>query len=311
MTIALFADRAENWARYEQPLKDAFAEKGIEVDLVSHTDTPEDVDYIIYAPSGPISDFTPFTNLRAVLSLWAGVEKIEGNDSIKVPLCRMVDEGLSEGMVEWVTGHILRYHLGMDAHIHGQDGIWREGIVPPLAKDRRVGFLGLGALGLACADAATRLGFNVSGWSRNAKAVDGISTFYGEDGLAQILSTSDILVLLLPQTAETIDVINAEALDALPNGAFIINPGRGTLIDDDALLAALDSGKVAHATLDVFRVEPLPTEHPYWAHPKVTVTPHIASETRPVSASCSIAENIRRGEAGEEFLHTVDRAAGY
>ena len=303
--------RAENWARYEEPLKNAFAEKGIEVNLVSHTDTPEDVDYIIYAPSGPIRDFSPFTNLKAVLSLWAGVEKIEGNDSIKVPLCRMVDEGLSEGMVEWVTGHILRYHLGMDAHIHGQDGKWLNGIVPPLARDRKVGFLGLGELGLACAQAASGLGFDVSGWSRNAKAVDGIATFYGADGLAKVLSTSEILVLLLPQTTETIDVINAEALNLLPDDAFIINPGRGTLIEDTALLAALDSGKVAHATLDVFRVEPLPVAHPYWAHPKVTVTPHIASETRPVSASRCIAENIRRGESGEEFLYTVDRAAGY
>ena len=311
MTTALFADRPENWARYEEPLKNAFAEKGIAVDLISHTDTPENVDYIIYAPSGPISDFAPFTNLKAVLSLWAGVEKIEGNASIQVPLCRMVDDELSEGMVEWVTGHVLRYHLGMDAHILGQDGVWRNGTVPPLARDRSVGFLGLGELGLACAQAASGLGFDVSGWSRSAKTVDGIATYSGADGLAQVLSMSEILVLLLPQTTETINVLNAQTLNQLPEGAFIINPGRGTLIEDEALLAAIDSGKVAHATLDVFRVEPLPSVHPYWAHPKVTVTPHIASETRPASASRCIAENIRRGEGGETFLYTVDRAAGY
>ena len=311
MITALFADRAENWARYEAPLHKAFAEKGLKVDLIRSTNKPETVDYVIYAPSGPVSDFGPFVNLKAVLSLWAGVEKIEGNASITVPLCRMVDEGLSEGMVEWVTGHILRHHLGMDAHILGQSGEWRNDVVPPLARDRRVGFMGLGELGLDCAKAALGLGFDVLGWSRSLKTVKGIETFAGVDGLREMLSKSQIVVLLLPDTTETRDVLNAETLSLLPDGAFIINPGRGTLIDDDALLNALDSGKVAHATLDVFRVEPLPAEHRFWSHPQVTVTPHIASETRPASASRTIAENIRRGEAGEPYLHTVDRTAGY
>ena len=311
MITALFADRAENWARYEAPLHKAFAELGLDVNLITSTGTPKDVDYVIYAPSGPINDFGPFVNLKAVLSLWAGVEKIEGNASIKVPLCRMVDEGLSEGMVEWVTGHILRHHLGMDAHILGQDGTWRNDVVPPLARDRRVGFLGLGELGLDCAKAAKGLGFDVLGWSRSLKTVEGIETFSGVDGLRAILAKSQIVVLLLPDTAETRDVLDSETLSLLPDGAFIINPGRGPLIDDSALLAALDSGKIAHATLDVFRVEPLPAEHPFWGHPQVTVTPHIASETRPSSASRTIAENIRRGEAREPFLYTVDRAAGY
>ena len=155
------------------------------------------------------------------------------------------------------------------------------------------------------------LGFEVLGWSRSLKSVDGISTYAGADGLREVLAKSQIIVLLLPDTADTRDVLDDEMLGLLPDGAFIINPGRGTLIDDAALLSALDAGKVGHATLDVFRVEPLPAEHPFWRHPKVTVTPHIASETRPSSASRTIAENIRRGETGEPFLYTVDRAAGY
>jgi glyoxylate/hydroxypyruvate reductase A len=311
MITALFADRAENWTHYEATLMAAFAEKGVEVDLIRKTDTPELVDYVIYAPTGPVSDFAPFTNLKAVLSLWAGVEKIEGNDSIKVPLCRMVEDGLSDGMVEWVTGHILRHHLGMDAHINGKTGEWLNDVVPPLARNRRVGFLGLGELGLACAKAASDFGFDVMGWSRGLKSVDGIQTYAGTDGLKDMLRQCEIVVLLLPETAETENILNAETLDLLPNGAFIINPGRGPLIDDDALLGALESGKVAHATLDVFRVEPLPVGHPYWAHPNVTVTPHIASATRPETSSLTIAENIRRGEAGEPYLYTVDRSAGY
>lgn len=143
------------------------------------------------------------------------------------------------------------------------------------------------------------------------KSVEGIQTFSGNDGLKEMLQQCQILVLLLPETTETQNILDAETLDLLPDGAFIINPGRGPLINDDALLAALDSGKVAHATLDVFRIEPLPTDHSYWAHPNVTVTPHIASATRPESASLTIAENIRRGEAGEPLLYTVDRSAGY
>ena len=126
-----------------------------------------------------------------------------------------------------------------------------------------------------------------------------------------MLSRAEILVLLLPLTAATENILSTETLALLPKGATLINPGRGALIDDAALLAALDSGQIGQATLDVFRTEPLPADHPYWHHPKVTVTPHIASATRPESAAEAIAENIRRSEAGETLLHLVDRSAGY
>jgi glyoxylate/hydroxypyruvate reductase A len=213
-------------------------------------------------------------------------------------------------MVEWVTGHVLRYHLGMDAQISGQNGTWAP-LIPPLARNRRVGFLGLGVLGSACAHALVALNFQVSGWSRASKSVAGIRCLSGDAGLAKLLQSSDILVLLLPLTPATENLLNAERLALLPKGAFVLNPGRGALIDDKALLGALDTGQIAHATLDVFRVEPLPPEHPYWAHPNVTVTPHIASDTRADSASLVIAENIRRNEAGEPMRFVVDRAAGY
>jgi glyoxylate/hydroxypyruvate reductase A len=223
----------------------------------------------------------------------------------------MVGGGLSEGMVEWVAGHVLRHHLGMDAHIHGQDGVWRAGVTPPLACDRRVVILGLGALGAACGQALAGLGFQVHGWSRSAKSVQGITCHHGEAGLKDALAVGDIVVLLLPSTPATENVLDADAFARMPKGAFVINPGRGPLIDDDALLAALDAGQVAHATLDVFRVEPLPADHAYWTHPQVTVTPHIASETRVSKAVEVIADNIAHGEAGEPFEHAVDRSAGY
>jgi glyoxylate/hydroxypyruvate reductase A len=270
------------WPEYQGTLSAALAELGIKARLVTEAPAGE-VDYIVYAPASPLQDFTPYRQTKAVLNLWAGVERITGNPTLTQPLTRMVDPGLTEGMVEWVVGHTLRHHLGMDRHIVNPGQIWDQ-TCPPLARERPVTILGMGALGAACAAALRALNFPVTGWSRTPKP----GNLHGEDGLK-----------------------HAARLALLPKGAVILNPGRGPLIDDDALLAALDAGHIGHATLDVFRVEPLPQDHPFWTHPRVTVTPHIAADTRALTASKVIAENIRRGEAGEPFLHLVDRARGY
>jgi glyoxylate/hydroxypyruvate reductase A len=174
-----------------------------------------------------------------------------------------------------------------------------------------IAVLGLGALGQACAQSLHHLGFHVVGWSRAPKMIDGIQCYHGDDGLKSVLEQAQIVVTLLPKTTETENILNTRSLGWLPQGAVILNPGRGALIDDDALLAALATGQVAHATLDVFRVEPLPVDHPFWTHPQVTVTPHIAADTRPATSAKVLAENIRRGESGEAFLHLVDRHQGY
>ncbi|MFD0910122.1 2-hydroxyacid dehydrogenase [Ruegeria arenilitoris] len=305
----LFSARPALWPVYEPLLNTGLADAGIKATIA--TDLPPDqVDYIVYAPNGGLLDFTPFTRAKAVLSLWAGVEKIASNDTLTVPLARMVDHGLTQGMTEWVVGHVLRYHLGMDQHITVQDGVWAPD-PPPLATQRSVCVLGLGALGQAAAQALAALNFNVTGWSRLAKDVSGVTCLHGPDGLRVALSQAELLVLLLPETAATENTLNADTLALLPKGARILNPGRGPLIDDEALLRALSTGHVGHATLDVFRTEPLPPDHPYWAHPNVTVTPHIASETRPDTAAQVICENIQRSEAGRPLLHLVDRALGY
>ncbi len=309
MINVLFAAKSERWAEYEAPLKDAFKAAGVDANLKTDF-APDEVDYIVYAPNSPVQDFTPYTRCKAVLNLWAGVESIVGNKTLTMPLCRMVDPGMTQGMKEWVVGHVMRHHLGMDRNILGQNGDWTPH-VPPLAQDRRVTIMGLGELGSACAEALRDLGFDVAGWSRRAKDISGVTCLHGDDGLKTALSRADILVLLLPKTAATENLLNAERLSWMPKGAMIVNPGRGPLIDDDALLAALNSGHIGHATLDVFRVEPLPKDHPYWALPNVTVTPHIASETRVKTSSEVVAENVRRGEAGEPFVHVVDRSAGY
>jgi glyoxylate/hydroxypyruvate reductase A len=305
----LFAARPQSWQTYQQPLTAALTDAGLIFDLRPEF-AADQVDYIVYAPNSKVQDFTPYTRLKAVLNLWAGVEDVVGNSTLCVPLTRMVDHGLTQGMTEWVVGHTLRHHLGVDAHIHGLNGEWRQ-TIPPLAEDRKVTILGLGALGTAAAQALHTLGFDVAGWSRTPKDLANITCYSGPKGLDDALARSEILVLLLPDTAATENILNAETLAQMPKGAIIINPGRGPLINDEALLAALNTGQIAHATLDVFRIEPLPADHPYWAHEHVTVTPHIASETRPKSASQVVAENIRRNEAGEPLLHVVDRTLGY
>ncbi|MDP2084938.1 MAG: glyoxylate/hydroxypyruvate reductase A [Gemmobacter sp.] len=310
MTLTiLFAAGPARWPTYEPHLAAALAEAGIAARLVTEA-APEEVDYIVYAPGGTVQDFTPYTRCKAVLNLWAGVERIVGNPTLTQPLCRMVDPALTAGMVEWVTGHVLRHHLGMDRHIVNPDHVWAPE-PPPLAAERPVAMLGLGELGRACAAMLVALGFPVRGWSRSPRVVDGIACHHGDAGLQAALTGAEIVVTLLPATPDTENLLDARRLGWLAPGAAIINPGRGTLIDDAALLAALDAGRIGHATLDVFRVEPLPADHPYWAHPRVTVTPHVAAETRPASASRMVAENIRRGEAGEPFLHRVDRDRGY
>ena len=308
MINVLFAALPARWDEFAPHLRSAFDAAGLEVDLRQDF-APAEVDYIVYAPNGDLQDFTPYTRCKAVLSLWAGVEQIVTNETLTQPLCRMVDPGLTQAMVEWVTGHVLRYHLGIDANLANQT-TW-DPVAPPLAQDRHIGILGLGALGAACGQALAQLGFNVHGWSRTEKQIEGLTCHHGDAGLHATLRRSEILTLLLPDTAATTHVLNAETLALMPKGACILNPGRGPLIDDTALLAALDSGQIAHATLDVFRIEPLPAENPYWAHPNVTVTPHIAAATRASTAAGVIAENIHRAEAGAPLHHLVDRTRGY
>ena len=306
----LFAAHSTQWDEYEPLLRKALDDEGLEYHLATDI-APDQVDYMIYAPDSKVQDFTPFTRLKAVQNLWAGVEKVVGNATLTVPLCRMVDEeGLTQGMVEWVAGHVMRHHLGMDAHIVNPDQVWDD-TPPPLAKDRKLTILGLGALGQACAAQLSSIGFDVHGYSRSAKSVKGVTCHHGDAGLRDALTDAQIVVLLLPDTPATTNLINADTLALTAKGAYLINPGRGPLIDDAALLAALDSGQIAHATLDVFRVEPLPKDDPYWSHPRVTVTPHIASTTRSDSAAVVVAQNIRRSENQEELLGLVDRTAGY
>lgn len=312
MTKILFSAPDRDWEEYKTVIPEALGKSGVEADIIRDSDPHDEkaIDYIVYAPTSNLKDFSPYTNCKAVLNLWAGVEGIVGNKTLTMPLARMVDFGLTEGMVEWCVGHTLRHHLDLDVDILRSDTVWTPR-VPPLARHRSVAVLGLGELGRAVALALKSLNFDVTGWSRRKKTLESVRCLSGEEGLRSALESAEIIILLLPLTDETRNLMNAERLNLLPRGAVLINPGRGPLIDDQALLSALDVGQIGHATLDVFRVEPLPPDHPFWAHSKVTVTPHLASDTRAESAAEVIAENVKRGEAGLELLHLVDRDAGY
>lgn len=307
--VILFAAGEGDFADYAPHLNAALSNAGLDAEIVTEA-PPERVDFIIYAPANPLRDFTPFTRCKAVLSLWAGVERIVDNPTLTQPLARMVDPALTQGMVEYVTGHAVRYHLGIDAHIHARAGDWVP-VAPPLADARVVGFLGLGALGQACANALRGLGFQVIGWSRSAKSLPGITCHHGDEGLTTVLQQAEILVTLLPRTAQTENLLDARHFAQCRPGLCLINPGRGALIEDAALIDALNTGPVRHATLDVFRTEPLPDDHPFWHHPQITVTPHIAAATRAATGAQVIVENIARVERGAPLLHQVSRARGY
>lgn len=299
---------------YPPLLRPALAGAGLDAALEVATgpglEDPGSVDFLVATPIGPVQDYAPFTGLRAVLSLWAGVERFLSNDSLRGPLVRMIDPGLTAGMVEWVAGHVLRHHLGIDRHLAGQDGVWRPEI-PPLAADRIVAVLGLGALGMASAEALAGLGFTVRGWARTPRSRPGFACHAGPAGLRAALDGADMVVALLPETPATTGLLDAETLGWLAPGAVVLNPGRGPLIDDAALLDALDRGHLGHATLDVFRTEPLPPSHRFWSHPQVTVTPHVASATRPRSAVHRLAEAIAALQAGISPPGLVDPVAGY
>ena len=214
-------------------------------------------------------------------------------------------------MSEYVTMHVLRYHREVPALEQQQrDKVWHE-LIAPTAPSRKVGLLGFGVLGQDAARVLRALKFDLASWSRTPKRVAGVQSFCGADGLGPFLARTEILVCLLPLTAKTQGILNRDLLAKLPRGACLINAGRGGHQVEEDILAALDSGQLAGATLDVFLTEPLPTGSPFWTHPKVTLTPHIASVTQQISAIEQVVANIRRIQAGKTPLNTVDRELGY
>ncbi len=291
----------------------AFADAGIQA--IRWEDRDDHLDAIRYAlvwKPAP-GDLAALPSLEIVFSIGAGVDHLVGDDLVPagLPVVRNVDPGLTAGMVEHVLYHVIRFHRRMaDYEADQRAGRWKPRLQTP-ASSHTAGIMGLGELGGACARALAGIGFRVAGWSRRPRVAEGVDCFHGRDGLAEFLSRSETLVCLLPLTAETCGVICRETLALLPAGACFINVGRGPLVVDGDLLAALDSGHLRGAALDVFHREPLPPDHPYWRHPRVTITPHVASITQPATSAPHIIANIRRHQAGEQLTHLADLALGY
>jgi glyoxylate/hydroxypyruvate reductase A len=218
---------------------------------------------------------------------------------------------LTSAMAEWVLLNVLRFHR-QDPEYRAlqQRKEWHE-LSAPSTSERRIGILGIGELGSASARVLGSLGFPVMGWSRSAKTLPGAQTFHGADGLMAMAAKTDILICLLPLTPETRGVLNAKLLSALPRGAYVINGARGGHMVAEDMLAALDSGHIAGAALDVFEPEPLPPESPFWSHPKVFLTPHAASITIPSSVAPQVVENIHNMRAGRPLINLVDFSLGY
>lgn len=286
--------------------------EGREIRLWPDLGEVQDIEYaLVWDP--PPGLLASLPNLKAIFSVGAGVDHIAADPERPkhLPVIRMVEEGLTAGMTEYVVMQVLYHHRDMLAYRHqAAEKIWREIPAVP-AHQRRIGILGLGVLGQDAARMLVRFGFDVAGWSRTPKEIEGVTCFDGPEGLDQMLARTDILVCLLPLTPATRGILNGELFAKLPRGACLINVGRGGHQVERDLLEALDSGQLREATLDVFEEEPLPADSPLWSHPQVIVTPHIASMTMPETAAKAVGENIKRMEAGLPPLNVVDFERGY
>ena len=273
---------------------------------------PAAIDYaLVWQPEPGLLASLP--NLKLIFGLGAGVDHLLRDPDLprQIPIMRLVDPYMTDAMSEFVVLSVLRLHrhdLDYLAQQHARE--WRE-LEQKNAAERPVGILGFGTLGQDAGRKLKSLGFPVAGWSRSAKAVGGFATHAGAAGLEALVAGSEILVCLLPLTAATEGILNKALFARLPHGAGLVNAGRGGHLVEADLIPALDSGRLSGAVLDVFRDEPLPSEHPFWHHPRIIVTPHIAAETHPPTAARIIGEAIRNFEAGQPVANLVDWARGY
>ena len=306
----LFRSSADSEARWKPQLARLMPE--LEVRIWPEIGDPAEIDYaLVWRPEPGLLASLP--NLKLILSLGAGVDHILIDPHLprRVPIVRLVDPYMTDAMSEYVILQVLRLHRrDLDYRAQQETGIWLE-LDQKNAAERAVGILGFGELGQDAARKLKGLGFEVALWGRRQRTVEGLRGYAGSAGLSALLGRSEILVCLLPLTAETEGILNANTFAMLPKGAALINAARGSHLVDEDLLAALACGHLSAAVLDVFRDEPLPAGHPFWHHPRIVVTPHVAAATHPPTAAPIILDNIRRFEAGRPLLNQIDPARGY
>lgn len=308
MSVLYKADpvRGRIWAQ-------VFAERAPELEfhIWPEYGAAERVEYLV-AWEPPPRWTEMFPNVRVLFSSGAGVDQLDLPSIPKhIQVARMVEPGIVQGVVEYVLMAVLMLHRKLPEYLRQQaSAVWR-GSPGVAASDVRVGVMGLGVLGQAVIERLNVFGYRCYGWSQSQKPVAGCTTFAGEERLEAFLSCCDILVCLLPLTENTRGILNSRVFDALPPGAALINTGRGAHLDEAALLDALAAGRLSQAILDVTEPEPLPPSHPFWKHPHIMVTPHIAGSTRPESAALVLIDNIRRHQRGEPLTDAIDRSKGY
>jgi len=310
MPTLLFAspeDPVDLWAP-------ALRESLPEVELRIHPDVgdPAEIDYaLVYKP--PHGLLASLPNLKLIHSIAAGCDHILADPTLPpgLPIVRMVDDYLRAMMSEYAVYAVLHFHRDFPDYRDEQLRHTWNRRWPAYTPETDVGILGIGAIGLDVACKLQALGFRVHGWSRSAQQIDGLDTYAGEDGLRALLGHCRFVICVLPLTDETRGIINASTLAAMPQGCYLVNIARGGHVVDADLLAALDAGHIAGAFLDVFNTEPLPADHPFWSHPKVWTTPHVAGELVPRSCAKTVARNIRTHMAGGMPADVLDLARGY
>ncbi|MBR0707330.1 2-hydroxyacid dehydrogenase [Bradyrhizobium liaoningense] len=308
MTVLYKANvaRGGEWARF-------FAERAPDMPFRLWPDigNPADVRYLVtWVPPDNIA--TTFPNIELVFSVGAGVDQFDvAKLPPHIPLLRMLEPGIAETMVEYVTMSVLALHRDLLHFIAQQkEQVWREIRITP-ARRRRVGVMGLGQLGQAVLERLKAFGFPLLGWNRSPREIEGVTCYAGAEALPDFLAQTDILVCLLPLTDETRGILNADLFARLPRGAGLVNVGRGPHLIEADFLAALDSGALSGAVLDVAEPEPLPAGHPFWGHPRILLTPHNASMTTPDTAVDYVLDVIARHRRGEDLPGLVDRTRGY
>ncbi|MFM9926278.1 glyoxylate/hydroxypyruvate reductase A [Variovorax sp. H27-G14] len=305
--IALISQSAR--LDYFVPLLQAAAP---ELDVVVWPDPAfEDAD-VAMCWNAPPGVYAQMPRLRLVHSIAAGVDNVVAGQALRgLPVCRVVDPKLADGMVQYVLWSVLHFHRKFDVALANQrQRVWQRPMQTP-AGECRVGLMGLGKLGGAIARSLLGLGYAVNGWSRSAPDIEGLTVFSGPAAFDDFLARTDVLVCVLPLTDATRGILGQRTFDALPRGAAVVNCGRGEHLVAPDLLAALDSGQLRGAVLDVFASEPLPQNDPLWQAPGVIVTPHMATMASSAVVAQQVADNVRRLDAGQPLLNVVDMHRGY
>ncbi|MCG8597071.1 MAG: glyoxylate/hydroxypyruvate reductase A [Kiloniellales bacterium] len=283
----------------------------LEVRIYPDLDAPERFDYLLgYDPPRELLEKLP--NLKVIFSAGAGADALLATAGLpQVPLLRMVDDSLAELVSEFAAAQVLAWHRDLWSYRDQQTKAQWQPLPLRRARERRVGVLGLGAIGQRLTRTLRTLGFDVVGWSRTAKTIEGLPSFAGPAQLFQVLQQAEILVSILPLTTATHGILNVKTLRELPRGAVVVNVGRGAHLVESDLLALLEEGHLSGASLDVFDEEPLPEAHPFWRHPKVIVTPHVAGAISATAMAEVVTTQIARFEQGLDLHNVVDRAEGY